>query len=496
MTGHASLSQRLYKYFGVLLALLLCLVGFSITNFRRLSQANERNVHTYKVLLETGALADNLLTMDASVRAFIVGGNEDDLAPFRASNVAFDQHFDALRRLTNDDSLQQKRLEELERMRQDWLQNRIEPALEVRRRTANRDQAILGAARSSAARQKALREMTALLHVFETTESGLLAKRTANQERWQWWTFATLVVGGLFSIGLTGVLVTIVANNTRNLDKINEQLRLAKANLETERAELARAETKLAETIEDLQRSNAELEQFAYVASHDLQEPLRAVAGCVQVLQKRYEGQLDARADQFIHHAVDGAQRMQTLINDLLTFSRVGTKGKPFESTDCNAVLQNALSNLGVALAESEAVLTRDELPEIMADAGQLEQVFQNLIGNAIKFRGPEPPQIHIGCRREPATEDATGEFAANWVFSVADKGPGIEPQYFERIFVMFQRLHTRSEYEGTGIGLALCKKIIERHDGKIWVESAPGEGSTFSFSLPERPLEKSEISP
>jgi PAS domain S-box-containing protein len=225
----------------------------------------------------------------------------------------------------------------------------------------------------------------------------------------------------------------------------------------------------------DLARSNAELEQFAYIASHDLQEPLRAVSGCVQLLQQRYQGQLDARADELIAHAVDGSTRMQTLIRDLLAYARVSTRGRGLEPTDCVTVVKQSLSNLATAIQESEGVVTYEALPTVVADPTQLLQVFQNLIGNAVKYRAERPPEVHIG------VEQRTGE----WEFAVCDNGIGIDPQYFERIFGIFQRLHTRTEYPGTGIGLALCKKIIECHGGRIWVASQPGKGSTFFFTIP-----------
>jgi light-regulated signal transduction histidine kinase (bacteriophytochrome) len=227
-----------------------------------------------------------------------------------------------------------------------------------------------------------------------------------------------------------------------------------------------------------LARSNAELEQFAYVASHDLQEPLRAVASMLQLLQQRYGSQLDARADEFISHAVEGAARMQTLITDLLAFSRVGTRGQSFQLTDCSTSLTEALANLAVAVQESEAIITHDGLPTVMADRTQLTQLFQNLISNAIKFRrNGDAPAVHIGVAQKE------GEY----LFAVRDNGIGMEAQYFERIFGVFQRLHTRREYAGTGIGLAVCKKIVERHGGRIWVESQPGQGSTFYFTLPTK---------
>ena len=240
--------------------------------------------------------------------------------------------------------------------------------------------------------------------------------------------------------------------------------------------ERKQTEDALKRSAADLAHSNAELEQFAYVASHDLQEPLRAVAGCVQLLQQRYQGQLDARADELIAHAVDGSSRMQTLIRDLLAYARVSTRGRDLEPIDSATVLNEALSNLVTVLQESGGVVTHGPLPTVVADPTQLRQVFQNLIGNAIKYCGERPPEVHI------EVEHRAGE----WQFTMRDNGIGIDPQYFERIFGIFQRLHTRREYPGTGIGLALCKKIIERHGGRIWVVSQPEAGSTFCFTIPD----------
>jgi light-regulated signal transduction histidine kinase (bacteriophytochrome) len=248
----------------------------------------------------------------------------------------------------------------------------------------------------------------------------------------------------------------------------------------TERKEAQQA---LARKIEELARSNAELEQFAYVASHDLQEPLRMVASYTQLLGRRYKGRLDSDADEFIGFAVDGANRMQTLIQDLLSYSRVTTKGQSFAVTDAAAACNDALKNLRGAVLDTGGVVTVGSLPAVLADATQLTQVFQNLIVNALKYRNPERPEIQITARQD-------GNVA---VFAVRDNGIGIEPQYFERIFQMFQRLHTIKAYSGTGIGLALCKKIVQRHGGRIWVESEPGKGSTFLFTIPLAPSESLE---
>ena len=238
--------------------------------------------------------------------------------------------------------------------------------------------------------------------------------------------------------------------------------------------ELKEAEEALRQYAEDLARSNSDLQQFAYVASHDLQEPLRMVSSYTQLLARRYKDRLDADADEFIGYAVDGAARMQTLINDLLDYSRLGTPEGSFEAVDCNGLLDQVVADLRPNTEGSGGEISYADLPTVNADRPQLAQVFQNLIGNAIKFRGEEPPSIQV----------SAGRLDGAWVFSVSDNGIGIEPEYADRIFVIFQRLVTREQYPGTGIGLAICKKIVENHGGRIWFESEPGKGTTFFFSL------------
>lgn len=227
---------------------------------------------------------------------------------------------------------------------------------------------------------------------------------------------------------------------------------------------------------DELLQSNKDLERFAYAASHDLREPLRAVTGCLQLLEIRYADQLDARGEEFIFHAVDGARRMQRLIDDLLVYSRVSTQGQHFVPADLNQALDLAVKNLSVAIQEANAKIQSDVLPSsILGDASQLAMLFQNLIGNAVKFKGALSPEIKITARQSES----------NVVISVQDNGIGISPEYFDRIFAIFQRLHTRVDYPGTGVGLALCRRIVERHGGRIWLESIPGQGTTFHFTLP-----------
>jgi len=273
------------------------------------------------------------------------------------------------------------------------------------------------------------------------------------------------------------ILVAIedITERKRAEEKLKETL-VSRNELAIEVAERKRAEEKLKQTVAALEHSNAKLERFAYIASHDLQEPLRMVSSFTQLLEKRYKDKLDADAHDFINFAVDGARRMQNLINDLLAYSRVSPRGKPFEPTNTEEVFEAAVANLQIAIKESKSKVTHDALPSVMADEGQLVQVFQNLISNGIKFRGKEPPRVQVSAMHKE------GE----WVFSVKDNGIGIDPQYFDRVFIIFQRLHGH-EYPGTGAGLSIAKRIVERHGGRIWVESEPGKGSVFYFSIPAK---------
>jgi signal transduction histidine kinase len=262
----------------------------------------------------------------------------------------------------------------------------------------------------------------------------------------------------------------------REVVELGQDVEAMRRQIVAELGALRAASERLDEQARDLERSNTELEQFAYVASHDLQEPLRKVASFSQLLERRYKGQLDERADQYIAFAVDGAKRMQVLINDLLAFSRVGRLLREHVEVDAGELVDQALANLSLAVEEAGAEITVDELPRVSGDASLLTAVFQNLIGNAIKFRGDRPPRIHVGVR----------DAGDSWEFSVVDSGIGIEPEYAERIFVIFQRLHGKEAYPGTGIGLAMCRKIVEYSGGRIWLDTDHPDGTAFRFTLPK----------
>ena len=272
---------------------------------------------------------------------------------------------------------------------------------------------------------------------------------------------------GFLVILLSLVLARQVVSASRRLEREIEQRKKAEE-------ERKHQETELAHKTRELAQSNAELQQFAYVASHDLQEPLRMVASYTQLLGKRYQGKLDKDADEFIGYAVDGATRMQRLIRDLLEYSRVGSENKSFEKTDCELVFQQAMHNLSASVRERHAEVTHDPLPIVHASSTHLTQVFQNLIGNALKFQGDTHSKIHVGARAIPD----------GWEFSIRDNGVGIPADQLGRIFSIFQRLHGQSEYPGTGIGLAICKRIVEKYGGTIRVESELGKGSIFYFTL------------
>lgn len=309
--------------------------------------------------------------------------------------------------------------------------------------------------------------------IKEITENGK-AKAELAYKRKDGSTFPGETTSSLFTDADGTVKTSLIIRDLTEHKKLEEELRKSRDNLELKVQERT---AELDVLIDELKRSNEELQQFAYVSSHDLQEPLRTIASFTQLMERRYKGKLDSDADEFMNYIVEAAVRMKQQINDLLEFSRVTTAGKEFKVVDATSLLNKTFKILHALIMESNTEITVDELPNVMGDAGQLERVFQNLISNAIKFRKPEEPlKIHISAHKSEDKE---------YVFSVKDTGIGIEEPYFDRIFTIFQRLHTRDEYQGTGIGLSIVKRIIERHGGRVWVESEFGVGSTFYFTIP-----------
>lgn len=395
----------------------------------------------------------------------IVKGLEDNWKPL-------DTAVAALRRLTEEQTDwktaflpfhklgYQKIIDEVEKKRVDWSTSA--------KRRAREEGHPLVMTDAKSQYQSAFSEFMAVVDRLDHLLRENLDRNTKRFHQTQW----ALIFFCLVLTFLGGaVLYRFESQRSRYL----QELLLTGERLAAEAEDHLRTARKLAKRTQEMERSNKDLQQFAYVASHDLQEPLRMVSSYVQLLQRRYQGRLDADADDFIGFAVDGATRMQHLIQDLLSYSRVNTHGNPPSPTDVGAVLEQVITNLRLAIDESNARITHESLPVVEADATQLVQLFQNLIANAIKFCSELPPQILISAEKEDSY----------WVFSVRDNGIGLDPEFADRIFTIFQRLHSRQDYPGTGIGLAICKRIVERHGGSIWVKSAPGEGSTFYFTLP-----------
>ncbi|WP_394740020.1 sensor histidine kinase [Natronococcus roseus] len=287
-----------------------------------------------------------------------------------------------------------------------------------------------------------------------------------------------LAIGSVAGLGI-GIHESRAISREREIERRNDALERVQDRLEERNDELRETQQELEATVRELEASNERLEQFASAASHDLQEPLRMISSYLRLLEDRYGDDLDEDAEEFIEFAVDGADRLQVMVDDLLEYSRVETRGDPFEPVDLDAVLEDALTDLGVRIEETDAEITAEELPRVAGDRSQLRQLFQNLVSNALEYSGDEPPRVHVSAER-------VGD---RWEVAVRDEGIGIDPEDQERIFEVFDRLHTQADHEGTGIGLALCQRIAERHDGTLEVDSEPGEGATFSVLL--RPVEE-----
>jgi len=416
-----------------------------------LVEASEAVAESQHILLGLEEVVTGLQDAQRGQRGYVITGDESYLDIFHRAVERIPQEMDDVRQLTVDRPLLQRQLQELELLVAQALEE-FQDIIDARKTSgflAAQQLVLAGEGRKAMADTRQLVSQMQEQVRVSLEEKERTAKTAAAR--------APLVMLGGTAVSFSLLLAVFFLLNR-------------------EIAQRRAAEQAVARHAQELARSNQELEQFAYVASHDLQEPLRMVASYTQLLARRYRDRLDSDAHDFIRYAADGATRMQSLINDLLAYSRVGTRGEPLRSADSEAVCEEAIRNLRAAIEESGAEVARDPLPRVLADAAQLRQLFQNLISNALKFRSPEPPRVHVSADRN----------GNEWRFSVRDNGIGIDPEHAQRIFVLFQRLHNRAEYPGTGIGLAICKKIVERHGGRIWVESEPGSGATFCFTLPD----------
>ena len=448
-------------------AILIFVAALSYRNSVRNTRDRKWVVHTYQVADKLDEVLQGMTDAETGERGYILTGEEFYLKPYAQGLKEVREGTEELRKLTADNSVQQHSLNSLEPLMQERLRE-LQERIDVRR--AEGLEAGATAVREGVGREY-MEKIRVAIAGMKSEEDRLLVLRTAVLEASSRQAQIVLVVGDSLGLLFLAAAGLVIYGEMRQRRQAEEEVRTLNEELERKVAERT---AELAERALDLERSNRDLQQFAYVASHDLQEPLRTVASFTQLLAKRYSDKLDDKAREFIGFAVDGSKRMQTLINDLLSFSRVGTQGKTLEAVNSEAVLDAVLKGLKHSIEESGAVITRDRLPTVLADEVQLTQLLQNLVANAIKFQGTGVPQIHIGAERN----------GNGWKISVRDNGIGISPEHHERIFVIFQRLHNKKQYPGTGIGLAVCKKIAERHGGRIWVEPTAGGGSTFCFTI------------
>lgn len=423
--------------------------------------------HTHVVLETLESLEIEVLDAETFQRAFLLTGDNSYLTDYQSALDGLRRKVQDLRELTADNPRQQAAVNSLDALIDAKVANlrshvraRVEEGLE------SGIAAVEGGSGSRLTKQ-----VRTAVSSMKQEEERLLAIRTGELEVSSRNTRFMIVAGETLGFVFLFAAGLVIHQEMKKRAQSEAEVRALNAGLEQRVAERT---AELAERAKELERSNRELEQFAYVASHDLQEPLRTISSFTQLLAKRYREKLDDKAREFIDFAVDGCKRMHAQINDLLAFSRVGTQGKPLLPVDSDAALDRVLRTMKVGIEEAKALITRDPLPSVRADETQLCQLFQNLIGNAIKFKGSESPRIHVSAQKDPG----------GWKFCVRDNGIGIASEHSERIFVIFQRLHTKAEYPGTGIGLAICKKIAERHGGRIWFEPSPGGGTTFCFTI------------
>ena len=509
MTGRRvrawSLRHRLVAAFALAGALALLAIALTVTAATRLSSAQNRVVSDlFDAHSHSSALLQAALDQETGVRGYALTRQERFLEPYSEGQAREEADAARLRVLLAGTAHLQREVDRLQASIRDWRETYAEPTIETVRSGQVVDDADLAEAQVTfegiragfadyraqilAVREEAIAELrTATKTLLLVVAFGICGLVVAGAVLWvalrRWVTEPLAAVSAdVREVASGDLLHPIAAAGPPEITRLAGEVDIMRQRILAEysaanqaRQETLAASALLQEQAEDLRRSNTELEQFAYVASHDLQEPLRKVASFCQLLERRYAGQLDERGEQYIAFAVDGAKRMQRLINDLLAFSRVGRANVTFQPVDLATVLEQALRQLAAALEDSGAEVTHEPLPVVAGDFGLLVQLFQNLIGNAVKFRGEQAPRVHIGCRTQ-------GERVE---LSCTDNGIGIEPQYADRIFVIFQRLHAKEAYDGTGIGLALCKKIVEHHGGRIWLDTPSGTGTSFRFTLP-----------
>lgn len=464
-----SVEKKTIVMLGLASVILVTLNALFYRSFIKQKETSERVNQSQKVLQKLESVLSSVKDAETGQRGYLLTGRESYLEPYHLAVKTIELQFAALRQLTVADPDQQQQLSIVEPLVGKKLAE-LKETIDLRRNKG------FEAATQVVLTNQGKELMDQIRMVIQQMQGKKyqqlqtwLKEKEEEAQRVQ----LTFLVGIVLNLIAFYLVYHAIQQETTERRQAEASLKQLNEELEARVQERTAA---LNEANASLVHSNRELEQFAYVASHDLQEPLRAVNSYTQLLARKYEGNLDAKADKYIGYIIEGATRMQQLINDLLEFSRVGTRAKELKPTACEAVLSQVRDNLMVAIAETNAVVTHEPLPTVMGDEIQLIQLLQNLISNAIKFRREEPPRVHVSAvQREK-----------EWAFEVRDNGIGMESEYFERIFMIFQRLHSRSEYPGNGIGLANCKKIVERHGGCIWVESTPGVGTTFHFTIPQ----------
>ena len=459
--------NKIIAGFGIALAILILVGVLSYRTMVRNDEDRQWVTHTHQVLEQVDLLLTDLLNAETGERGFILTGEESFLEPYKEALARLNGDVKDLHELISDNPIEQGTMDRVEPLITERL-GMLRDRIEVRKKEG----LISGAeiVRQGPGKQY-MDKIRAQLSEMKQEEIRLLALRTEEAAKSSRNTRTVIVTGEVLAVAFLCLAGMVVAQEIGQRRRAEMEVRTLNTDLERRVADRT---AELSERAKELARSNSELQQFAYVASHDLQEPLRMVASFTQLLAKRYNEKLDDDAREFINYAVDGATRMQTLISDLLNYSRVGTQGKPLVPTDCDALLKRVVESIQFNIEETGAKIESDPMPMVMADSQQLGQLFQNLITNAIKFHGEEAPHVWISAERN----------GNDWKISVRDNGIGISQEHSDRIFIIFQRLHTKTEYPGTGIGLAICKKIVERHGGRIWVEPSAGKGSTFCFTI------------